>query len=517
MARIDFMTAFGSWMTLPDELAASLGSVEHLDIDREHRAISMAVRCSSLCARANARFIEKSLVSLFSLREAHFSPKYSSDMLSSDYIHEIIAFMRDESMPVNGFFEGASFSLDGDDVVIKLTNGGEQQLELFGCSKRMQELIYEQFSREINVRYSGVTKLDEQNVLLRRLEEKQKQAKPVSAAPAGKAFTFNADGLPLVPNTMQLILGRTFTGKPMPIAEINETSGRVLIWGDIFKMDRHDTRDGKRTILSFFVTDYTSSIIVRSIVESSKPGPLANLRVGDTIVLQGDASFDKYEKDLTVRPYSVVKVKKQLREDKCAEKRIELHAHTKMSALDGFVDAKTLIKTAAKFGHPAIAITDHGVVQAFPDAAAAASDCKKAGTPIKVIYGVEGYLVNDMIPAVVGDGNEPLSGELIVFDLETTGLSAATEKIIEIGAVKMRDGEIVEEFNTFVDPECVIPDRITEITGITTDMVRGAPKEQEAMEAFYAFCGREDATLIAHNAPFDTSFVKAAAKRCKMP
>ncbi|MEG1773466.1 MAG: exonuclease domain-containing protein, partial [Oscillospiraceae bacterium] len=337
------------------------------------------------------------------------------------------------------------------------------------------------------------------------------------AAPTARPFTFDAQGLPFIESSMQMIAGRGIKGKPTPLAEINENTGKTLVWGDIFKIDKKDTRDGVRRIFTFFITDYTGSNSIKVITDLKEKDVerLETLREGETILAQGDASFDKYDKEINIRAFSIARVQKHQREDTAEHKRIELHAHTKMSAMDGLVTAKDLVTAAANFGHSAIAITDHGVVQAFPEAAATAKEMAKAGKPIQIVYGVEGYLVNDMVPAVTGAGLESLDGELIVFDLETTGLSAATERIIEIGAVRLRGGMIVEEFDTFVDPLQRLSLEIVKLTGITDEMLEGAPSEADALDAFYAFCGGDEAVLIAHNARFDTSFLKAAARRCE--
>ena len=204
-----------------------------------------------------------------------------------------------------------------------------------------------------------------------------------------------------------------------------------------------------------------------------------------------------------------------VRTDNAPEKRVELHLHTKMSQMDAVSTAETLVTRAASFGHKAVAITDHGVVQAFPEAMNTAAKLAKKGKDIKILYGVEAYFVNDSVPVVEGTGGGSLDDEFIVFDLETTGLSARNDRITEIGAVRLRGGEVLEEFDIFVNPGMHIPEKITQLTGIDDSMVADAPAEREALKQFYAFCG-DTRLLVAHNAGFDTSFVRQAAERSGM-
>lgn len=226
-----------------------------------------------------------------------------------------------------------------------------------------------------------------------------------------------------------------------------------------------------------------------------------------TVLVRGSVSYDKYFRDYAIRPLSIMSVQKEKKMDDAPVKRVELHLHTKMSAMDGISDCSALIKRAAEWGHKAVAITDHGVAQAFPEAMNTA-----AATGIKVIYGVEGYFVNDMVPIVTGREDTPFDGEFIVFDIETTGFNAQDDRITEIGAVRVKSGKILDSFDTFANPEMPIPARITELTGITDEMVKDAPDEEAAVRAFLSFCG-DAATLVAHNAPFDTGFIRAVCAR----
>jgi len=514
--KLRFLDCLGNTLDLSPELAEKLGELTDLEIDRRLRTLRATVRCRALLPHEEQKLLEKLLRTAFELREAHVVPRYETALFSEAVLPALIATLRDESLPVNGFFDDCACALEGDTLTIELRHGGEEQIEQFGCSERLEELIEQQFGRRVAVRYTGVTAVDGEEVLRRAAErEEQKRAETQAAAAQGQPFSFDAGAAPLVPGAMKSVYGAgTPRGKLTPIRDVTEQTGRVAVWGDIFKLETSELRDGRFSAYTFYITDYTGSAIIKLIEDPVRSGRLSELKKGDTVVLQGETSFDRYLNDVTIRPRAIAKVRRRLREDNEPEKRIELHAHTKMSAMDGLVSAEDLVCTAARFGHRAIAITDHGVVQAYPEAVAAAQKCAKAGTPVKILYGVEGYLVNDMVPAVAGGGKQPLDGDLVVFDLETTGLSAATERIIEIGAARIRNGEVVEEFDTFVDPERTIPAEITALTGISDAMVAGAPKEAEALEQFYAFCGGDDAVLIAHNASFDTTFLKAAAKRC---
>ena len=316
----------------------------------------------------------------------------------------------------------------------------------------------------------------------------------------------------IVPATAVPVMGKPIKAAPTPLRNLTSDYNTVTVWGDVLGIEFKETKDQKKYIITIQITDYTNSTSVKVITDKEKAKPLEEISPGTALLVGGNYSFDTFDREYSIRARDISTVEKIRIVDDAPKKRVELHLHTNMSALDALTPAGKLVEQAWKWGHPAIAITDHGVAQAFPDAMNAAADIKKKGGEIKIIYGTEAYFVNNMVPVVENAPDLPLDSEYIVFDLETTGLGASTERMTEIGAVRLKNGAVAEVFNTFVDPEKKIPPKITELTGITNEMVQGAPKEEEALRQFMAFCGK-DPVLVAHNAPFDTSFLRAAAKR----
>ena len=312
------------------------------------------------------------------------------------------------------------------------------------------------------------------------------------------------------PKSENCIYGRNISIEAIPIKEINETSGYVAVLGEVFKVDTMETKTGK-IILTFFITDYTDSITVKCFLKpQEKEEVLNNIKKGLYCKVRGEAIYDTYAREVVIMGRDILRMKKLERMDGAAEKRVELHCHTTMSAMDGITPVGKIIERAAKWGHPAIAITDHGVVQAFPDAQIAAKKNK-----IKVLYGVEGYLVDDGIPLALNEKGQSLDDTYVVFDLETTGFSPKNDKIIEIGAVKVKNGKIIDSFSEFVNPRRPIPYKITELTGISDDMVKYADSIDFVLPKFMEFIG--DAAVVAHNASFDCSFIEKNCKDLDLP
>ena len=326
-----------------------------------------------------------------------------------------------------------------------------------------------------------------------------------------------------------VIYGRDFEEEAMPIEEIVGEIGEVVIRGKIINFDSREIKN-ERTILIFDVTDFTDTMTIKLFAHNDQVEELTgSIKKGAFIKLKGITTIDNFDKELTIGSLSGVKKIPDFttsRSDNSARKRVELHCHTKMSDMDGVSEAKDLVKRAYKWGHPAIAITDHGVVQAFPDANHVWEDLwkeeknkrKEAGDKnpdkqdfFKIIYGMEAYLVDDLQEIVTGEAGQDFNADFVVFDIETTGFSPVNNRIIEIGAVKVSGGEITERYSTFVNPDVPIPFEIQKLTGINDNMVMDSPMIGEVLPQFLEFCG--DAVLVAHNANFDMSFIKENASR----
>ena len=307
-----------------------------------------------------------------------------------------------------------------------------------------------------------------------------------------------------------VVYGRDFEEDAIPIAQIQGEMGEVVIRGQIQALDTREIRNEK-TIIIIEITDFTDTIVVKMFAKNEQiPEILEGIKKGAFLKMKGVTTIDRFDGQLTIG--SVVGIKKisdfrSGRQDTSPEKRVELHCHTKMSDMDGVSDVKAIVKRAMEWGHKAIAITDHGVVQSFPDA----NHAVPHDSDFKIIYGVEAYLVDDLKDMVIHSQAQSLDDTYVVFDLETTGFSPNVNKIIEIGAVKVVNGSVTEKFSTFVNPDVPIPFRIEELTGINDDMVMEAPMIEEILPEFLKFC--DGAVMVAHNAAFDMSFIEENCRR----
>lgn len=430
--------------------------------------------------------------------------KYEGLSLASIDIDE---YFRNLVFYVNAMVKGVSSLFT--DSTCKYENGvlkvtclyGTALLEEAGCDKLMEKLVLSQIGETVKVE------------LIDNFSEEQFETMQQEAI----------DSLPIIEATEEKpeekkeedgpVFGKPIKDEPIPIKMISEDMGMVTVCGEIFEIDSRELQSGK-TLYKFYIGDNTSAYGVTLFAEKKQLPKLKDgIKKNAYLKIRGRVRYDSFAKENVLMANDIEKAKRVLREDNAEEKRVELHMHTQMSAMDGVSSTKSLVETAIRWGHKAIAITDHGNIQAFPEAMNTAVKFDWNGEveshKIKVIYGVEAYIVNDSVPITFGNTDMGYDGDFVVFDIETTGLRPSNDGITEIGAVKVSGGKITEVFNTFVNPEKPIPENIVHLTGITDAMVADAPKADKAVADFLEFA--KDCVLVAHNAGFDTSFIKAAA------
>ena len=311
------------------------------------------------------------------------------------------------------------------------------------------------------------------------------------------------------PAKVRRLHGKQIRGHKISIGEITQDAGRVTVEGEVFAVETRMVRNGNARIVDFDITDYTGSIRISKFLREDEDSRLHEVEKGMYLKVYGMVNYNRFHNDIVLEPYGVEVQDKPQRMDKYeGKKRVELHLHSKLSALDAVTDVEAAVQTAARWGHGAIAITDHGIAQAFPQMARAG---KQYG--VKILYGIEGYYINDYDDrvAVAGEADASLDDEFVVFDLETTGLDREEDRITEIGAVIVKNGVMGEKFETFVNPGMHIPNEVTKLTGISDRDVSEAPGQEEALSAFIRFVGNRP--LVAHNADFDMGFISNACER----
>ena len=534
-----FEDVFGKYIEKKcDSQALRQSDVAGLQIATEDNAVRITLSSATLISHAVIAEAQRSIAMGLLARVVEIKVHYPAELLGEKAFLLIIDYLKAANVPVNGFFRRAVITYENERFTVKLPEGIAAFLEPLALPGKIAAQADELFGVRPQVSFVPVPDYE-----LKPVEEPapvmgeapevppppeeappweetpippaETESIPVAKVPAKpRAPKKEKANIPYDEATKKPVGNyRPIKGTPVPIGTLGLDSGSAVIWGDIFSVDCRDTRDKNHFIMSIAITDYTGSINLKIFDELSLKPKLGDLKPGMTVLVQGDISYDKYDRDMVMRPRHINTVKKNVLTDDAPVKRVELHLHTTMSAMDGVSTAEDLVKRAHSWGHPAVAVTDHGVVQAFPEVMNTVEKIRKDDPNFKAIYGVEGYFINDMLPAVKGRTDAPINGRYIIFDLETTGLSAATERIIEIGAVKVENGEISESFDLFVDPEKAITPEITRLTSITNEMVAGAPKEAEALEQFFRFCDGCD-ILVAHNADFDMGFLRAAIRRC---
>lgn len=464
------------------------------------------------------------------------SASYTPEKLMPIYFDSILAEFEEESMIECNILKHSRWSFEEDVLHITLDDSFIIKSKAQNIKIKLEDIFKNRFGYPVRVFFDYIPipeskEVEEEVVSVVNLKSSEERISSEDLVPLGKE---GKDSVLLAPGTTgshntgrkknnytkytpkkaihdpDTIYGKGFEGEAIPISEIQDEIGEVVIRGKIQKLETRELRNEK-TLITFSVTDFTDTISGKIFLKNEQlPEVLETLKEGIFVKLKGMALMDKYEREITIGSITGIKTIPdftEVRQDTSPVKRVELHAHTLMSDMDAVVDVKTLIKRAISWGHNAIAITDHGVVQAFPDANHAIENVDN----FKVIYGVEAYLVDDLKDIVENSKGQSLMDSYVVFDIETTGFGPVNDRIIEIGAVKVVEGKIVDKYSTFINPDIPIPFRIEQLTGINDSMVINYPMIDVILPDFLKFC--EGCILVAHNASFDVGFIQKKAEQ----
>ena len=523
---LDFLKEFN--IEIPE--CISRGSLFKITYSGDMRTISFYMNFSELIDMKSIMEFENNLQKGLAVERINILCFYPSELFTLDYFDVLKEKLKRRISAVNGFLDGCSVTMENGAICIELKNGGYDLLVKSRFCENMSLLIKQEFSLDYKVKLSGelsVNNKDHEKLMEETLAALPKHTEQFSALPsdssskaAGKTPVFREVQLsslnlsvPFEDDLGKLIRGREIRQEAVPISEAVKTlNNKVTIWGDVFECEIKEIK-GDRTVFSYTITDYTGSVLIKVFEKNDKisESGLDTIKKGSTIIVNGRIDFDNFAKDMSIMADSIISGKRILKKDNAPVKRVELHMHTSMSSMDAVTPAEALIKRVHSWGHPAVAVTDHGNVQAFPEAMNTAEVFKD---DFKVLYGCEAYVVNDIdtLKVLNKEDGRSINDEIIIFDVETTGLSSKNDRLTEIGAIKIRNLQIIDEFKTFVNPEMQIPFNITELTGITNAMVDTAPSEEQAVRMFMEYCG-DNPVVVAHNATFDTSFINACCKR----
>lgn len=493
-------------------------TVLSLTIHRKEREIVTEIAADEVIPPLYWEKLRKEMMQqLPGVKEVHIFPKYQlmdkePKAVLTDFWDTIRSHVASQSKVCSGVISDADWDYQDGKMQIFVKHNMAYYLSQKKLDDAVAKLVQEETGLAMSVQFKNVQSSEEDRA---RMEQEQRTKTEellqqiASATQAAEQAKVSAEvGAVSEAVSRGILFGKEFTGTPVKIVDTKIPGESVIVEGNIFNIEPREIK-GEKYIVSFDITDKSDSTTVKFFVKRSvfdnelkdKIKKDAYLRV------QGEVQFDKYAKEINIMAKAIMTAQAPPpRMDTAEEKRVELHLHTQMSSMDGVTPVKTYIKRAIEWGHKAIAITDHGVVQAFPDAMNAADK-----SDLKVIYGVEAYLIDDLGNAVFSPRGQNLDDTYVVFDIETTGLSKEKEMITEIGAVKVADGKIIDRFSTFVNPQRPISAEITKLTGITDNMVKDAPTIENVLPEFLKFC--EDTVLVAHNASFDTGFIRIAAER----
>ncbi len=479
-----------------------------VEILKDTMEMKMFLESDSILDDNSTKDIEQLFNTNFSDFKLDLSFKYNIDMNSKDvikiYMNNVKSFFKDKIPSSTSWIEGIKFDLSKTTLDLIVPNPiAMHSINSNGFVRDLRNKIFNEIGLKLELTSSEESHLDEDSFWEEKYNEEILISKDILTN-----SNYNREGKKsnnMASASKNYVFGKSIKSEPIKINTVDLQTGSATIKGEIFQMDTRDIK-GNRTLITFYISDRSDSILVKTFLDNEKANLfLANINIGDYAMLEGDVIYDTFAKSTAIMLKSLVKIEKEERMDNSEEKRIELHLHTKMSSMDGVANVKKLVERAHKWGHEAIAITDHGVVQSFPDAMDIG---KKLG--IKIIYGVEGYLVNDKKQIVTAYNPDMDYSEFVIFDIETTGLSAINDAITEIGAIKIKDGQVIDTFSQLINPERKIPEFITNLTGITDEMVKDKPTVDKVILEFNEFI--KGAVLVAHNASFDVGFIREKLK-----
>ena len=509
--QIFFLNMFPDYEP-PEELYAALSqaAIAAADIDPETRSVHVALHSEHYIPQRLLEQVRRDICGLYGLKKLELTATHPESELQKIEPDELMWLFVSRNSMARGSLAGAKWEWSEQNLTVKLAaNGKETLLEHIPS---VEKVLRERFAAPVHITVEAGNALE--GKALFAATESMRESE-IQKLPTTSAAQPRKEDKPAAPS--ESFYGKPFKGTPVPMKELSLDMGTVIVEGKVFAVDHKELKKRNAYVVKFDMTDNTNSVRVSRFMEAGEAKPiLENVQVGSVLRVQGKLIEDRFENEMVLKPYAMQPGSMPKRQDTApGEKRVELHLHTTMSNMDALTDTVAAVKQAAAWGHKAIAITDHGVAQSFPDAMKAASKAKVAGTDqnIKILYGCEGYYVNDVDDRIVVHGEQDISfdQEFVAFDLETTGLSSRSDRIIEIGAVVLKNGQEVDRFQTFVDPERPLERKIVELTGITDEMLIGAPKIEEILPKFLDFIG--DRVLVAHNSDFDTGFIRAECQR----
>ncbi len=517
-ANVTFLQMFSEYEP-PEELRAALSQAALVagDVDPESRTVSVVIHSQTYLPQGDLDRVVKDLTALYGLRNLSVTATHPPEEIRKMTDAELMNLFVSRDAMTRGSLAGAKWEWEDTTLTIRLrANGKKAILEQIPAVERE---LRERFAAPVTIAVEAGAELEGQ-ALMEAMEAMRAAA--FEALPA--AALRQEEKKPKEPQQEDTFYGKLFRGNATAMKDLSMDMGTVIVEGKVFQVEHKELKKRNAWVVKFDMTDNTNSVRISRFMDEGEAKPiLENVQLGSVLRVQGRLVEDRFENEMVLKPYAMMPGSMPKRRDTApGDKRVELHLHTIMSNMDALTDTAAAIKQAAAWGHKAIAITDHGCCQSFTDALHCVEGKKPpkvAGTDetIKILYGCEGYYVNDVDDRIVVHGEKDMAfdEEFVAFDLETTGLSSRTDRIIEIGAVILKNGQELNRFQTFVDPERPLDRRIVELTGITEEMLQGAPKIEEVLPKFLDFVG--DRVLVAHNSDFDTGFIRAECQRQGLP